>query len=61
MMIMLGMLVAFYAIVVAILYVTQQTTKPTFNEYAVGNRSYGPWFIAMSYINSWWPGSTFIA
>ncbi|UQE74936.1 sodium:solute symporter family protein [Gordonia sp. PP30] len=61
MIIMLGMLAVFYAIVVVILYATQQKEKPTFSEYAVGNRSYGPWFIAMSYINSWWPGATFIA
>ena len=59
--IMLAMLAVFYAIVIAILYVTQQKTTPTFDEYAVGGRSYGPWYVAMSYVNSWWPGSTFIA
>jgi Na+/proline symporter len=59
--IMLGMLAVFYAIVIGILYVTQQTDRPSFNEYAVGGRSYGPWYVAMSYVNSWWPGSTFIA
>ncbi|MGY1690907.1 sodium:solute symporter family protein [Geodermatophilus sp. SYSU D01105] len=58
---MLGMLAVFYGIVIVILYATQQTTKPSFNEYAVGGRSYGPWYVAMSYVNSWWPGSTFIA
>jgi Na+/proline symporter len=56
-----AMLAAFYAIVIAILYKTQLATKPDFNEYAVGGRSYGPWFVAMSYVNSWWPGATFIA
>lgn len=61
MLIMLGMLAVFYAVVVGILYVTQQKTAPTFDEYAVGGRSYGPWYVAMSYVNSWWPGSTFIA
>lgn len=59
--IMLGMLILFYAIVIAILYLTQQKTVPTFDEYAVGGRSYGPWYVAMSYVNSWWPGATFIA
>ncbi|CAN5415073.1 sodium:solute symporter family protein [soil metagenome] len=59
--IMLSMLAVFYAIVVGILYVTQQKTAPSFDEYAVGGRSYGPWYVAMSYVNSWWPGSTFIA
>ncbi|ANI41014.1 sodium:solute symporter family protein [Mycolicibacterium vaccae] len=61
MLIMLAMLAVFYAIVVAILYISQQKTAPTFDEYAVGGRSYGPWYVAMSYVNSWWPGSTFIA
>jgi Na+/proline symporter len=61
MIIMLSMLALFYAIVIAILYITQQSSKPSFNEYAVGGRSYGPWYVAMSYVNSWWPGSTFIA
>jgi Na+/proline symporter len=55
------MLAVFYAIVIAILYRTQSKAKPSFNEYAVGGRSYGPWFVAMSYVNSWWPGATFIA
>ena len=59
--IMLAMLAVFYAIVIGILYVTQQKTTPSFDEYAVGGRSYGPWYVAMSYVNSWWPGSTFIA
>ncbi|WP_168705487.1 sodium:solute symporter family protein [Gordonia paraffinivorans] len=59
--IMLGMLLAFYAIVVGILYATKQKSDPTFEEYSVGGRSYGTWFVAMSYVNSWWPGSTFIA
>ncbi|MFJ2831523.1 sodium:solute symporter [Streptomyces sp. NPDC087263] len=57
----LAMLTVFYGIVIGILYSTQQTAKPTFNEYAVGGRSYGPWYVAMSYVNSWWPGATFIA
>nr|WP_314144333.1 sodium:solute symporter family protein [uncultured Rhodococcus sp.] len=61
MLIMLGMLGVFYAVVIFILYTTQQKTSPTFDEYSVGGRSYGPWYVAMSYVNSWWPGSVFIA
>lgn len=61
MIVMIGMLAAFYAVVVGILYTTRKSREPDFNEYAVGGRSYGPWYIAWSYINSWWPGSTFIA
>lgn len=62
MVVMMGMLLVFYAIVIAILHITRrQEASGTFSEYAVGGRSYGPWFVAMSYVNSWWPGSTFIA
>jgi SSS family solute:Na+ symporter len=61
MLIMLGMLALFYGVVIYILYATQQRTAPSFDEYSVGGRSYGPWFVAMSYVNSWWPGATFIA
>ncbi|TIC82768.1 sodium:solute symporter family protein [Nocardioides sp. GY 10127] len=61
MILMMGMLLVFYAVVVGILYVTQKTDHPNFEEYAVGNRSYGPIYIAASYINSWWPGSTWTA
>ncbi|TWS25043.1 sodium:solute symporter family protein [Tsukamurella sputi] len=57
---MLTMLGAFYACIIAILYVTQHTSKPTFDEYAVGGRSYGAWYVAMCYVNSWWPGAVFI-
>ncbi len=61
MLIMLGMLTVFYAAVIYILHRTKQTDKPTFNEYSVGGRRYGPWFVAMCYVNSWWPGAVFIA
>lgn len=62
MVVSLGMLTVFYLIVIGILYNTRRkdVTK-SFSEYAVGGRSYGPWYVAMSYVNSWWPGSTFIA
>lgn len=58
---MIGMLTVFYAIVIYVLYATQRSEKPSFTEYSVGGRSYGPWFVAMSYVNSWWPGAVFIA
>ena len=61
MLIMLGMLTVFYAVVVYILYATKRSEAPSFTEYSVGGRSYGPWFVAMSYVNSWWPGAVFIA
>lgn len=61
MIVMLGMLAVFYAVVIYILYRTQQTDEPSFDEYSVGGRRYGAWFVAMCYVNSWWPGATFIA
>ncbi len=43
-----------------ILYATHRTSD-SFADYAVGGRSYGPWYIAMSYANSWLPGAVFTA
>ncbi|GAA4385636.1 sodium:solute symporter family protein [Tsukamurella soli] len=57
---MLSILAVFYVAVIAILYFTQRKDKPSFDEYAVGGRSYGPWYVAMCYVNSWWPGTVFI-
>jgi Na+/proline symporter len=51
----------FYAIVIALLYITQQRGHVDFDEYAVGGRRYGPVFIGMSYVQSWFPGAMFIA
>lgn len=59
--IMLATIAIFYAIIIYILYRTKQTDDPTFSEYSVGGRRYGPWFVAMCYVNSWWPGTVFIA
>jgi Na+/proline symporter len=59
--VMLGMIAVFYAFIIYILYRTKNTDDPTFNEYSVGGRRYGPCFVAMAYVNSWWPGTVFIA
>jgi SSS family solute:Na+ symporter len=50
----------FYAIVVAILYRTYRKQRD-FSDYAVGGRAFGPWYICMSYLNSWFPGTVWIA
>ncbi|WP_414440839.1 sodium:solute symporter family protein [Burkholderia sp. 22PA0106] len=55
-----GTIVVFLAAMIAVLYATNRRST-TFADYAVGGRSYGPWYVAMSYTNSWWPGSTFTA
>ncbi len=55
-----GMIGLFLIGMIAVLYATNRKST-NFSDYAVGGRSYGPWFVAMSYTNSWWPGSTFTA
>lgn len=55
-----GLIGVFLAVMIAVLYATNRKST-SFSDYAVGGRSYGPWYIAMSYTNSWWPGATFTA
>ena len=55
-----GVMGVFFALIVAILYRTFRADK-SFTGYAVGGRSFSGFYIAMSYTNSWWPGTTFIA
>ncbi len=55
-----GVSAVFFAIIIAILYATFRR-EHSFTEYAVGGRSFSSWYIAMSYTNSWWPGTTFIS
>lgn len=58
--VMLGMLGIFFLGIIIVLYMTLKKSK-SFDDYAVGGRSFGPWFVAMSYVNSWWPGTVFIS
>jgi Na+/proline symporter len=51
----------FYGIVIGLLYYTRRRGHVDFDEYAVGGRAYGPAFIGMSYVQSWFPGTMFIA
>ncbi|MFT8593080.1 MAG: sodium:solute symporter family protein [Bifidobacterium sp.] len=60
MVIMFSMIALFFAAVIAILYVTLKKTR-SFDDYAVASRSFGPWYVAMCYVNSWWPGTVFIS
>ena len=55
-----GLIALFLVLMIAVLYATNRKST-SFSDYAVGGRSYGPWFVAMSYTNSWWPGATFTA
>lgn len=58
--IQLSMIAVFFLCVIAILYVTKKKSR-SFDDYAVAGRSFGPWYVAMCYVNSWWPGTVFIS
>ena len=60
MLISFGVIGLFLAGMIAVLYLTNKQSHD-FADYAVGGRSSGPWYIAMCYTNSWWPGATFTA
>ncbi|WP_321822584.1 MULTISPECIES: sodium:solute symporter family protein [unclassified Burkholderia] len=53
-----GVIALFLAGMIAVLYVTNRRSR-SFADYAVGGRSFGPWYVAMSYTNSWLPGAIF--
>jgi Na+/proline symporter len=55
-----GLIAVFILGMISVLYATNRQST-SFTDYAVGGRSYGAFYIAMSYINSWWPGATFTA
>ncbi|MGW3469476.1 sodium:solute symporter family protein [Saccharopolyspora sp. NPDC000995] len=53
-------LAAFFAVIIVVLHVSKKRQDlSTFSHYAVGERSFSSWFVAMAYTNSWWPGATF--
>lgn len=58
--VMFTMLGLFFAGIILILYITQKRSH-SFDDYAVAGRSFGPWYVAMCYVNSWWPGTVFIS
>lgn len=60
MIITFGILAAFFALVIGILQLTFRKDK-NFTEYAVGGRSFGGAYQAMSFLNTWYPGAIFIA
>lgn len=55
-----GLIGAFILGMLIVLYLTHRQSG-SFSDYAVGGRSYGPFYIAMCYTNSWWPGAVFTA
>lgn len=60
MIITFGLLALFFASVVWVLQ-RNRTIDRSFSDYAVGGRSFGARYQAMSFLNTWYPGSMFTA
>ena len=60
MIITFGALAVFFAVIVVILQLSR-TKDRNFTDYAVGGRSFGARYQAMSLLNTWYPGSMFTA
>lgn len=60
MLITFGCIAAFFAIIVGILQLSGIRDR-NFTEYAVGGRSFGANYQAMSFLNTWYPGAMFTA
>jgi SSS family solute:Na+ symporter len=60
MIITFGLLALFFAFVVWTLH-RNRTIDQSFSDYAVGGRSFGARYQAMSFLNTWYPGSMFTA
>jgi SSS family solute:Na+ symporter len=54
-------LVALFCVAVIIVLQMAHVTDKSFTDYAVANRSFGPFYQAMSFLNTWWPGGIFLA
>ncbi|MBR1218839.1 sodium:solute symporter family protein [Bradyrhizobium sp. U87765 SZCCT0131] len=55
-----GVVAIFFALVIWILQRSFVADK-SFTDYAVGGRSFGGFYQAMSFLNTWYPGATFVA
>ncbi len=60
MLITFGAIALFFVIIIAILHFSGIKDR-NFSEYAVGGRSFGPYYQAMSFLNTWYPGAMFTA
>jgi len=60
MLITFGCIAIFFAVIVVILQLSGIRDRD-FTEYAVGGRSFGPGYQAMSFLNTWYPGAMFTA
>jgi solute:Na+ symporter, SSS family len=55
-----GVVAVFFGLVIWILQRSFVADK-SFTDYAVGGRSFGGFYQAMSFLNTWYPGATFVA
>ncbi|WGS43307.1 sodium:solute symporter family protein [Burkholderia sp. JSH-S8] len=55
-----GGVAVFFLVVIGILELTKKRSS-SFSEYATAGRSFGPWFSAMAFLNTWLPGTMFIS
>ena len=60
MLITFGTIAIFFAAIIVILQLSGIRDR-NFTEYAVGGRSFGPYYQAMSFLNTWYPGAMFTA
>jgi len=56
-----GTVVVFFILIVVVLELTHKKSRGDFTDYAVAGRSFGSWFQAMAFLNTWLPGTVFIA
>ncbi|WP_225770172.1 sodium:solute symporter family protein [Inquilinus sp. Marseille-Q2685] len=56
-----GTLAVFFIGVILVLERTRRAAGGDFTDYAVAGRSFGSWFQAMAFLNTWLPGTIFIA
>jgi hypothetical protein len=54
-------LAALFCIAVIVVLQMAHVTDKSFTDYSVANRSFGPFYQAMSFLNTWWPGGIFLA
>lgn len=60
MIITFGLLIAFFIVIIWVLHRSHVSDK-SFTDYAVGGRSFGANYQAMSFLNTWYPGAMFTA
>ena len=53
--------IAVFLLAVIVILQRAHVSDASFTDYAVANRSFGPGYQAMSFLNTWWPGSIFLA